>query len=192
MGGDPAKAPPQMKQQMELLNQLAGIELTLNMSNPGPSSFIAHCNDDAAAQKVETMFQQMKQMSAGPPMQQVPGANAAMDQAKTRYRDRLLQMFPLQRDGTKFTLFKVEGQNPSQQQFASAVVVLAGTFAPMVPDIMAMQKAAMRQAKAGMGGPAGGPDQLGPGGQPGSPVPPGGPAAPPGAVNPEAPAPPQQ
>jgi hypothetical protein len=183
MGGDPAKAPPAVKQQLELANQVAGLELTLNMSNPGPSSFVLHCNDDAAAQKVETMIQQMKQTPAAPPMEQ-PGATSAMDQAKARYRDRLLQMFPAQRDGTKFTLFKVEGQNPAQQQFVSAAIVLAGCIAPMARDVMAMRNAAMRQAQSRTGGP---------GGAGGAPAAPGGPGAaaesvpPPGSVNPEAP-----
>lgn len=186
MGGDPAKAPPAAKQQMELANQIAAIELTLNISNPGPSSFVVHCTDDAAAQKLETIVQQMKQMPAAPPTEQ-PGTASAMDQAKARYRDRLLQMFPVQRDGTKFTLFKVEGQNPAQQQFVAAVVVLAGSMAPMARDMAAMRSAAMRQAQSRAGGPGGAPGEPAAPGGAGTPA---GPAPPPGSVNPEAP--PQQ
>jgi hypothetical protein len=173
-GGDPAKAPPAVKQQLELANQISAVELTLNMSNPGPSSFVAHCNDDAAAQKVEALVQQMKQALAEPQSEQ-PGATSAMDQAKAKYRDRLLQMFPVQRDGTKFTLFKVDGQNPAQQQFVSAIVVLAGSLSPMAPEMMAARNAAMRQAQGG-----------GPPGLPGAPGVPGGPG-PGGPAGPETP-----
>jgi hypothetical protein len=185
-GGDPAKAPPAVKQQLELANQISGLELTLNMSNPGLSSLVAHCNDEAAAQKVEMMIQQMKQSPGASPTE-LPGASSAMDQAKARYRDRLLQMFPMQRDGTKLTLFKVEGQNPGQQQFVSAIAVLAGSLAPMAPEMVAMRNAAMRQAHAAGGPPAGAP------GQPQAPGVADDPAAVPGQAGPAGPAgPPQQ
>ena len=36
------------KQNFEMLNLASGFELTLNVSAPGPTSLVVHCNDDAA------------------------------------------------------------------------------------------------------------------------------------------------
>jgi hypothetical protein len=139
MGGDPAKAPPAVKKQLEMLNQISAAELTLNISNPGPSSFIARCADDAAAQKLESLVQEAKQTGSPGSQPEQPGMVNPILQATTRYRDRLSRLFPMQRDGTNFTFFRVDGQNPAQQQFVSAVVVLSGSVASMVPEILAAQ-----------------------------------------------------
>ncbi len=165
MGGDPAKAPPAVQKQLEMFNQISAAELTLNISNPGVSSFIARCNDDAAAQKLESLVQEAKQAATatGAPPTEQPGAVSQLSQASGRYRDRLLQLFPMQRDGLNFTFFRVDGQNPAQQQFIAAVVVLSGSVASMMPEIMAARNVALHaQAAHGPGGPPATPGTAGP------------------------------
>jgi hypothetical protein len=166
MGGDPAKAPPALKQQLEILSLISAAELTLNLSNPAPSSFVVRCTDDAAAQKLDSLIQEARQKYNSGNQQEQPGGISAVAQARTRYRERFSQMFPVQRDGNSFTFFRVDGQNSAQQQFVSAVVVLAASAASIVPEVMAGREAAMRaQAGQNAGVPPGIP------GAPGSPEP---------------------
>lgn len=166
MASVPPKAPPSVKQQLEALNLISAVELTLNISNPAPSSFVARCTDEAAAQKIEAIVQEAKQKAAsGTPTEQ-PGMTSPASQAIARYRDRLLQLFPMQREGTSFTFFRVDGQNPAQQQLVSAAVVLSGMVASMAPEIMAARNAALHPPAApAVGGPPGAPGSA-EGGQP--------------------------
>ena len=62
-----AKVPPEAKQFLEMLNLVSAVELTLNVSAPGPSSLVVHCNDDAAAQKVEATMQEAIAKTCEPP-----------------------------------------------------------------------------------------------------------------------------
>lgn len=140
MGGDPSKAPPAAKKPFEMLEQISAAELTLNISHPGPSSFIARCTDDAAAQRLESLVQETKQTAMGGTQGEQPGMVSPIQQAAARYRDRLHQMLPMQRDGVNFAFFRVDGQNPAQQQFVSAAVVLGVS---MLPEIFAAQKAVL-------------------------------------------------
>jgi hypothetical protein len=163
-GGDPSKATPPTKQALEMLNQISGAELTLNISNPGPSSLIVRCTDDGAAQKLESLLQEVKQMSPGATQTEQPGMLSPISQAAARYRDRLSQLFPLQREGANYTVFRVDGQNPGQQQFVAAVVVLTSSLASMLPSIWAARAASLQaQGAAGAEGPQTAP------GAPGSP-----------------------
>jgi hypothetical protein len=156
MANVPPNAPPTVKQQLEAVNLISAVELTLNISNPAPSSFVAHCTDEAAAQKIEAIVQEAKQKAAGGIQTEQPGVTSPASQAIARYRDRLLQLFPMQRDGANFTFFRVDGQNPAQQQLVSAVVVLSGAVASMAPEIMAKRNAALHpQAVSAIGGPPG-------------------------------------
>lgn len=167
-GINPAQAPPAVKEQLESLSLISSVELILNISNPAPSSLVVRCADDAAAQKFEAIVQQAKQkMAAGPQAEQ--GAGSAMLQAAGRYKDRLLQLCPMQREGNNFAFFRTDGQNPAQQQFVSAFVVMSSSIGSLAYETMSKTP---RPPGPGVVGPAGGPGAL---------VPPGGPAAPPSA-----------
>ncbi len=157
MGGDMSKAPPTAKKSFEMLEQISAAELTLNISNAGPSSLIARCTDDAAAQKLESLIQEAKQMAPGGTQTEQPGIVSPISQAAARYRDRLSQLFPMQRDGANYTIFRVEGQSPAQQQFVAAVVVLGGSVASMIPELLAARNAALRGPSALI---VGGPPEL--------------------------------
>jgi hypothetical protein len=175
-GINPAQAPPELKQQLEMLPLISSIELTLNMSNPGPSSFVVRCTDDAAAQKFEAIIQQARQKMAAGPQAEQPGAGNPMLQAATRYKDRLLQVCPMQREGNNIVFFRTDGQNAAQQQFVSAIVVLSSSFGSLAYESMSKSPAMLRPGAAG---PAGFP------GAPGAPVGPGGPGAAPEGAPPQ-------
>ena len=160
------KLPPEAKQSAEMLNLVSGIELTLNVSAPGPTSLVVHFNDDATAQKAEAMAQENLQKLRASTQTEQPGGGDPIAQGMDRYKDRLLQLFQPQRSGSNVTFIHLDGQNPAQQQLVAAAII-GGTTAAILPAIKAGWAAAMRaQAAPGPGvGPEGG-------------VPPGAPGAP--------------
>jgi hypothetical protein len=165
-----AKTPPQFKELLELPNLIAQAELTVNVSNPGPTSLVLHCNDDAAAQKLETIMQQMRQRFDGADQSEQPAANTPAAQAAARYFQRLMQPFQPQRSGADITVFNLDGQNPAHQQLVSFGVTFVSLGA--AAGIQAAQQAGMQaQGARNAGGPsaAGAPGQFGPPGQPGAP-----------------------
>jgi len=163
------KVPPEAKQNLEMLNLVSAIELTLNVSAPGPTSLIIHCNDEAGAQKVETTVQEsLQKLRAANAAGQPAGADP-ISQAMERYKDRVSQLFQPQRTGNSVTCIHIDGQNPAQQQFA-AVGLIGLVVAGVMPAIQAARNASMRpQAAPAPGAGAGEP--------PGGPAPPGAPGA---------------
>jgi hypothetical protein len=161
-----SKIPPDAKPYLDMLNLVSAIELTFNMSAPGPSSLVVHCNDDAAAQKVESTIQEtIQKMRAAPQIEQ-PAGDDPIAQAMTRYKERMLQVITPMRNGTSITCFHIDGQNPGQQQLITVgVSALAGAL--LAPAAQAARNVPMsKQAAQGVGAPPGTP---GPPGAPGSP-----------------------
>ncbi len=149
----PADAPPAAKQLSEVPNLVSAAELTLNVSNPGPMSLVFQCDDDAAAQKLETILHDIKQEAniANPTEQ--PGAHTSTMQAVTRYMDRVLQPFQPQRNGNSITCFRLEKQNPGHQQLVSSMVVLYASLAAVAPFLKTKHEAAQQnQAFQNTGG----------------------------------------
>jgi hypothetical protein len=147
------KAPPEAKQNLEMLNLVSAIELTLNVSAAGPTSLVIHCTDDAAAQKVESGVQEFLQKLRDSKPTEQPAVDDPIAQAMERYKDRLLQLFQPQRNGNSVTCLHLDGQNPAQQQFA-AVAVIAAVEAAILPAVKSKWAAAMRaQAAPSPGGP---------------------------------------
>ncbi len=163
----PANIPPAAKANLEMLNEISAVELTLNVSAPGPTSFVLHCNDDEAAQKVETAIQEALQKMRSTPATEQPMDDNFMAQAMERYWERMRQPITPQRNGTSITCVHIDGQNPAQQQLVAATIIGIAASA-LAPAIKAAQNAAMKNQAtlSGPGGP-GGPE--GPMGAPGSP-----------------------
>ncbi len=159
-----AQAPAEAKQNAEILNVVSGLELTLNVSAAGPTSFVVHCNDDAGAQKVESAMQEAIQKHRAAMQAEQPAGDDPLTQGMTRYKDRMWQLVQPQRNGTSVTCLHLDGQNPAQQQLAAAGIFAVAGAIVLPPMFEAVRKAA-KKAQAGQN--AGGPQ--GPGGTPGSP-----------------------
>ncbi len=153
-----AQIPPEAKAYMDVPNLVSAIELTLNLSSPGPSSLVLHCNDEAAAQKLESLMQEgmQKYRSA----QQAQAATSPFGEAMTRYSERISQPFQPQRNGTSITCFHLDGHDPAQQQMLT-VSIIGACVAMLLPAVQAAREAARRaqakQASQGPIGPEGGP-----------------------------------
>ncbi len=140
MGG--VQIPEQAK---PLIETIIAAELTLNLVSRGPISLVVHCNDEAAAQQIETVLaeQRQKMMAAPetPPAvseQPTPGPAPAPSPAGGKYaqemqqfKDRLNQRFQPQRAGASITLFQIAADDPLQQQLFGIVVGAAATAASM-------------------------------------------------------------
>jgi hypothetical protein len=157
----PPNAPPGAKQSEEALSLVSAAELTLNLSNSGPTSLVLQCNDDAAAQKLEALLHGIKQEAENVNPTEQPGTETPIMQAVNRYMDRLSQPFQPQRSGTSITCFRLDEQNPGHQQLVSSMVVLFASIATMAPFLKAKVVAAQRnrafQNTGGVPGPGGTP-----------------------------------
>lgn len=141
-----AKIPPEAKQYLEIPNLISAVELTLNLSAPGPTSLVIQGNDEAAAQKLEALMQEALQKfrtAAADPQ----AAADPIAQAMTRYNERVAQSFQPQRNGTSITCFHTDGQNPAQQQVV-VIAVIGIAVAAILPAIQAARNAARRAEAA--------------------------------------------
>jgi hypothetical protein len=153
--------PPEGKQALELQGLIAATEITVNVSSPAPTSVILHCNDDAAAEKVEGILQgaQQKYAHAGPTEQ--PGGENPIAQALNQYMQRLALPFQPQRNGPNITWVHLDGQDPAQQQLVSSALVFV-TVGAFTFGTQSMTKLQPRPALA--------PNSGAPPGVPGGPV----------------------
>jgi hypothetical protein len=184
------QVPPQAKDQaqkaLEVANLISAVELTLNLTAPGPTSLVIHGNDETAAQQLEAMLAEaISKYQAGEPVTaEQPAMVGPFDQAMAQYRQRISQTFQPQRNGTAITCFRFDGQNPEQRQVASFMMgMIAGSA-------MTGVAAAQEAMKGAQGGAAKAPPMQGfegslpmgepPPGEPapGQPMPPQDPAAP--------------
>ncbi len=141
----PAKIPPAAMANLELLNDIAAAELTLNVSAPGPTSLVLHCNDEAAAQKIETLMQEAMQKTRSAPGAEQPMGDSVISQAMEQYWERMRQPITPQRNGASITCVHIDGQNPAQQQLVTAAIIGIAASA-LSPALKAAQNAAMKNA----------------------------------------------
>jgi hypothetical protein len=149
--------PPETKQIVEILDLVSAVELTLNVSAPGPTSLVIHCNDEAGAQKLEATIQEsLQKLRAAKPAEQ-PAGDDPIAQAMERYKDRMLQLFQPQRSGNSIKCIHLDGQNPAQQQIVAVGIGIIGTA--VVGGVRSVVQAGRGapmpvQAAPGAGGPS--------------------------------------
>jgi hypothetical protein len=146
------KVPAEAAKYLEIPKLISAAELTFNMSSPGITSLVIHANDDAAAGQLEMLLNEASNQNldasanryGGEPSQSFDPVSQAMDQ----YKERMAQPFRPQRDGTSITLFRLDGQNPAQQQLVN--IALGGlAAAATLPAFQAARQAAQRAAGTG-------------------------------------------
>jgi hypothetical protein len=128
------KAPPEAKQYLEALNQVSAAELTVNIVAMGPISLVLHGNDEPAAQQIETFLRESVQKYQTAAAEPQPGGDDTMNQAMSRYRERMSRPLQPTRNGTAVTCFHIDAQDQSQRQFIGGVLFgyAAATAAPML------------------------------------------------------------
>jgi hypothetical protein len=115
------------------------------MSTPGITSLVIHANDDTAAGQLETLLNEASANRYGGDQSQ---GYDPVSQAMSQYKERMSQPFRPQRDGASITLFRLDGQNPAQQQLVN--IAIGGlAAAATLPAFQAARQAAQRAAGAG-------------------------------------------
>jgi hypothetical protein len=142
--------PPEAKPFLDALNLIDSAELTVNLSKAGTTSLVAHANDAAAAEQIETLLaeaaakykEQMTAAFAKQKESEDPVERAAAQYAE-RMSGRWTQPFMPQRDGADIVFFRTDGNNSQQQQLVS-VAVIGILVALLLPAIQAAREAARR------------------------------------------------
>jgi hypothetical protein len=142
--------PPDAKPFLDALNLIDAAELTLNLSRPGTTSLVAYANDEAAAQKVETLISEAaakvkEKMSAD--VAKLKASEDPIERAMAQYTERVsgrwAQPFMPQRAGAQLTFISVENGNSQQQQMMN-VAVVGILVALLLPAVQAAREAARR------------------------------------------------
>lgn len=142
--------PPEAMPFVDAVNKLSAVELTLNLSKAAPSSLIVHANGEAAAKEVEIVLADAVE-KAREKMRADMAPQAASDDPVERsvaqYMERVsgkwTESFIPKRDGSTFTIFRVEGASTPQQQYAN-VAVVGILIALLLPAVQAAREAARR------------------------------------------------
>ena len=107
---------------MPMLESTSALELTLNLVSRGPVSLEIQCNDEAAAQQIETFLAAARQSMAAPTPGEQPAGDDPIAQAMTQFRERISQRFQPQRNGASITLLNITAEDPLQPQLFGLVV----------------------------------------------------------------------
>jgi Protein of unknown function (DUF1559) len=144
------KVPPDVQPFLEVPNLLSAAELTINLSG-APISFVVHANNEADAQKLESLVaeasrksqEQMKAQFAQYALSEDP-----VERALAQYMERVTgswsERFAPQRDGATLVYFKIDGQTSGQQQQLVTVAIIGILVALLLPAIQAARESARR------------------------------------------------
>jgi hypothetical protein len=147
--------PAEATKYLEIPKLISAAELTFNMSSPGITSLVIHANDDAAAGQLETLLNEASNQNLEASANRYGGDQSQgydpVSQAMAQYKQRMLQPFQPQREGSSITLFRLDGQNLAHQQLVN-IAVGGLAAAATLPAFQAARQAAQRAAGAGPSG----------------------------------------
>lgn len=149
LGMAAGQAPPDFRPFFDLPNLISALELSVNLSGPGPTSFVAHANDEAAAEQVLTLMNdasQKYQANLKAQLAEQAASEDPIEQAFAQYADRVsgkwITPFMPTREGATLTFFRSEGLDDSQKKMLVAGIGIA--VAMGLPATMSARQAAQR------------------------------------------------
>ena len=141
MGLNQADIPPELASIKQLPNLVKFIELRVNMSRPAPTSLIVTANNEADAEKLVAVIDEMKQLAAAHwavEAQQQIASDDPVEQAAGRYSLRMSRLaedrVQLERDGEQLIIFRSEliGQGANPMVTVAVIGTLVGLLLPAV------------------------------------------------------------
>jgi hypothetical protein len=150
LGMAAAQVPDDVKPFLNIPNLLAALELTVNLTVDGPTSLVAHANDEATAEEVLSLINdanQKYQSNLKAQLAEQAASEDPIERAFAQYAERVsgqwLTPFVPQRDGAKLTLFQTEGLDASQKKMLIAGIGIAA--ATLLPAVSAAREGARRE-----------------------------------------------
>jgi type II secretory pathway pseudopilin PulG len=152
MGLSHAEIPPELASLKQLPNLVKLVELRVNISRPAPSSLIVTANNEADAEKVVGVFEEMKQLLAAKwtvEAQKQLASEDPIEQAAGRYSLRMSRLMDdrlqLEREGDQLILIRSDmtGQGSNPMVTTATIGVLV---ALLLPAVQAAREAARRNA----------------------------------------------
>jgi hypothetical protein len=144
-----AQVPPDVQPFFDLPNLLAAAELTVNLTADGPTSLVAHANDDAAAEQVMTLLNDASEKyksNLKAQLAEQASSEDPVERAWAAYAERVSNnwMSPVMpvRDGSKLTIFHSDGLDESQKRMVVAGLGIAAGM--LLPALTSARQAAQR------------------------------------------------
>ncbi len=149
LGMAKTQAPADFQPFFDLPNFITAAELTLNLSGSGPTSLVAHADDEAAAEQVMTLIadaNQKYQANLKAQLAEQAASEDPIERAFAQYAERVsakwMTPFMPTRDGASLTLFHRDGLDESQKMMLVAAIGIAAAMG--LPATMSARDAARR------------------------------------------------
>jgi hypothetical protein len=121
------QAPPEVQPLLEIPNLATAAELTFDVSSPSPITLVVHANDDASAERLESILKQSGSDAQMPPSENSAEATVAEDpvaKAVAAYSKRFKETFVApKREGSKLTFFQTDGADAHEKQLVLATML---------------------------------------------------------------------
>jgi hypothetical protein len=145
------RVPPEAQPLLIIPNLISAVELTVNLTGDGPTSLVAHANDEAAADQVLSIINEASRKNQEKVKALLAEQAASADpieQAYAQYAERVsgswMTHFMPVREGATLTLFHSEGLDESQKKMI--VGGLAMATGALLPALQSARQAAQREA----------------------------------------------
>jgi prepilin-type processing-associated H-X9-DG protein len=146
------RIPAEMAKLTNIPNLLKTIELRLNVTRPGATELIATANNEADAEQITNLFDDIKQVLMAQALaeaRRVLASDDPIEQATGRYMQRMAKLaderVQLDREGHRFVLVRADVHSSSGNQFLS--MYMSGVLvALLLPAIQAARAAARRNS----------------------------------------------
>ncbi|HEX3599439.1 MAG TPA: DUF1559 domain-containing protein [Lacipirellulaceae bacterium] len=146
-----AEVPPEARPLLQAPNLISSAELTLNLSKAGASGLVIQCNDEADAQRLESLaLDGLKLFQANMKRELAKQATSSdpVEQAMAKYTERVsgrwVQPFVPVRSGTQLTFFHTQNTDPTGKTQLTTIAIIGVLVALLLPAVQAAREAARR------------------------------------------------